>query len=95
MRARFKKTKYVISVCNGAATLAKAGVLKGKRATTTKSLWAWGTQFGEGKVLWVPSARWVVDGKIWSSSGVTSGEFVLSFLFWGRGGCCGCVEGVR
>jgi hypothetical protein len=27
------------------------------------------------RLKWVPTARWVVDGKIWTSSGVTSGEF--------------------
>jgi putative intracellular protease/amidase len=48
VRARFKKTKFVLSVCSGAVTLAKAGVLKGKRATTTKALWWWVTGFGKG-----------------------------------------------
>lgn len=72
--ARYQKTKYILSVCSGAVTLAKAGVLKNKKATTTKALWWWVTTFGKG-VKWVPSARWVVDGKVWTSSGVSSGEY--------------------
>jgi len=71
--ARYPELQYLLSVCTGAATLAKSGVLAGKRATTNKAAWAWATSFGGGKVQWVPSARWTEDGNIWTSSGVSAG----------------------
>lgn len=72
--SRFESTKYILSVCTGAGFLARAGVLDGRRATATKSVWKFVTQFGKN-VTWVPSARWVRDegGKVWTSSGVTAG----------------------
>jgi putative intracellular protease/amidase len=72
--SRFESTKYILSVCTGAGFLARAGVLDGRRATATKSVWEFVTQFGKN-VTWVPSARWVRDegGKVWTSSGVTAG----------------------
>lgn len=70
---RFDRTEYVLSVCTGALSLAKAGVLKGRRATTNKAAWKTVTQFGEN-IIWVPTARWVEDGKVWTSSGVAAGE---------------------
>ncbi|KXX74660.1 Isonitrile hydratase [Madurella mycetomatis] len=71
--SRFDELQYVLSVCTGAATLAKSGVLAGRRATTNKATWNWTTQFGDGKVEWVPTARWTEDGKVWTSSGVAAG----------------------
>lgn len=70
---RYGELKYLLSVCTGSVSLAKAGVLEGKKATTNKSQWGWVTQFGEG-IDWVPTARWTVDDKIWTSSGVSSGK---------------------
>ena len=69
--------KYVFSVCTGSEVLAQAGILEGKRATTNKSSFnriKGSTQ--DRAISWVAKARWVVDGKIWTSSGVTAGEFV-------------------
>ncbi|KAK5655873.1 hypothetical protein OQA88_5412 [Cercophora sp. LCS_1] len=69
---RYPELRYLLSVCTGAASLAKSGVLKGRRATTNKAAWAWATQFGEN-ITWVPTARWTVDGNVWTSSGVSAG----------------------
>lgn len=70
--ARYPQLRYLLSVCTGAASLAKAGVLDGRRATTNKAAWAWATQFGHG-VQWQPTARWTEDGNVWTSSGVSAG----------------------
>ena len=60
--------KYLMTVCSGAMLAAEAGVLDGKRATTNKATWSVATLSG-AQVDWVPVARWVVDGNIWTSSG--------------------------
>jgi len=64
--------KYIISVCTGASILARAGILDGKRATTNKRSFAWVASTGPN-TTWVPTARWVEDGNIWSSSGISAG----------------------
>lgn len=70
-------TEYVLSVCTGAVHLARAGLLNHQRATTNKGLWAWVTTAGASykaqNITWVPSARWVENEKVWTSSGVAAG----------------------
>ncbi|KAK6541986.1 hypothetical protein TWF694_007759 [Orbilia ellipsospora] len=78
--SRYPRLEYLQSVCTGSVSLARAGVLKRKKATTNKSSWAWVTGFGE-KINWVPTARWTEDGKIWTSSGVSAGmDMTYAFL---------------
>ena len=62
----------VSSICTGAALLAQAGLLEGYRATTNKRAFAWVTSHGKN-VLWRSRARWVEDGKRWTSSGIAAG----------------------
>jgi putative intracellular protease/amidase len=78
---RFDQLDYLLSVCTGAASLAKSGVLKGRKATTNKNAWAWVTSSGED-IDWVPTARWVEDGKIWTSSGVAAGMLLFQLTWW-------------
>jgi transcriptional regulator GlxA family with amidase domain len=60
------------SVCTGAALLARAGVLDGRRATSNKRSFGWVAEQGP-KVEWVRQARWVDDGTVVTSSGVSAG----------------------
>ncbi|QRV82723.1 hypothetical protein RhiJN_10738 [Ceratobasidium sp. AG-Ba] len=64
---------YILSVCSGSWILAYAGILDGKRATTNKSSFKDCVAITSKAVEWVAKARWVVDGNIWTSSGVTAG----------------------
>lgn len=43
LAARAPHASYILSVCTGSVTLARAGLLSGKRATTNKASWAWVT----------------------------------------------------
>lgn len=72
LRDQATKTKVVMSVCNGASLLAAAGILDGRPATTNKMAFKDSTAPGP-KVNWVKQARWVDDGNVVSSSGVSAG----------------------
>ncbi|EPE32483.1 P-loop containing nucleoside triphosphate hydrolase [Glarea lozoyensis ATCC 20868] len=77
---RFTDLDYLLSVCTGAASLARSGVLNGKKATTNKAAWSSVVSFGTN-ITWVPTARWVVDENIWTSSGVAAGlDMTYAFL---------------
>lgn len=65
------KTRHFVTICTGALFAARAGIFKGKRATTNKGAWDLVTAHGDD-VTWVAPARFVRDGNIWSSSGVSS-----------------------
>ena len=70
--------RAVMSVCTGAFLLHAAGLLSGKRATTY-----WGAldrlrALGDVTVV---EERFVQDGKVWSSAGVSAGmDLVLAFI---------------
>lgn len=72
LRQRVPQAEIGMTVCTGAALFAKAGLLDGKRATTNKMAFQWVTEQGP-KVEWVREARWVEDGKLATSSGVSAG----------------------
>ncbi len=72
VKERYPTLQYLITVCTGAGIAARAGVLDGKHATTNKRAWKETTALGP-KVKWIPQARWVTDGNIWTTSGVAAG----------------------
>ncbi|HEY5369427.1 MAG TPA: DJ-1/PfpI family protein [Hanamia sp.] len=73
-------SKYVLTVCTGSALLARTGLLDNKNATSNKRAFKWVTTNG-ANVLWNKKARWTVDGKFYTSSGVSAGmDMALGFL---------------
>lgn len=78
--ATYPSLQYLITVCTGATLAARAGVLDGKNATTNKKSWEWATSQGPN-VNWISHARWVVDGNIYTTSGVSAGiDGVFAFM---------------
>ncbi|MGH7449775.1 MAG: DJ-1/PfpI family protein [bacterium] len=67
-----KQAEVVLSVCNGAFFLAKAGLLDGLEATTFASLLD-GLQAAAPKAKVVSDKRFVDNGKIVTSAGLSSG----------------------
>jgi len=73
-----KKCKAVLSVCTGSFVLHAAGLLSGKKATTH-----WGSlerlrAFDDVTVI---EERYVQDGNIWTSAGVSAGiDLTLAFI---------------
>ncbi|NOQ13576.1 MAG: DJ-1/PfpI family protein [Methyloprofundus sp.] len=82
IKAKAAKAKYITSVCTGSLLLAKAGLLKGKSATshwsTLDILAKFGTIAVKKRVVW--------DGNIVTGGGVTAGiDFGLEILAALRG----------
>ena len=72
IKNRFNSLQYLFTVCTGAGLAARAGVLDGKRATTNKAAYNQTTAL-RPQVDWVSHARWVTDGNVWTTSGVSAG----------------------
>ncbi len=72
IRKQNEKTQLTTSVCTGSALLAKAGILKGHKATSNKNFFSLATS-QDPSVDWQGKARWVEDGKFITSSGVSAG----------------------
>ena len=71
VQSQAAKGATMISICNGALVLAQAGLTRGHRATGH-----WSTHESRQKkypeTRWVKNARYVADGKLVSSAGITA-----------------------
>ncbi|MDF2685534.1 MAG: ThiJ/PfpI protein [Clostridia bacterium] len=92
-----EKSEFCLTVCTGSALLAKTGLLKNRKATTNKNAFDWVKSI-DTEVNWVAKARWVTDGKYYTSSGVSAGmDMTLGFIEDRHGRecaerCAGCIE---
>jgi transcriptional regulator GlxA family with amidase domain len=72
LAAASRRAPLTATVCTGSALLARAGLLDGRPATSNKIAWDWVVSQGP-RVRWQRRARWVDDGSILTSSGVSAG----------------------
>ena len=79
LKRQSTSAEYVTSVCTGSVLLARAGLLDNIRATTNKMAFEWVSAQGPS-VIWEKQARWVEDGKFFTSSGVSAGMDMLLAL---------------
>ncbi|SPO05588.1 related to ThiJ/PfpI family protein [Cephalotrichum gorgonifer] len=80
IKARYPKLRFLLTVCTGSALAARAGVLDGKEATSNKASFEW-VASQRAWVKWQREARWVVDGNIWTSSGISAGiDQIFAFI---------------
>lgn len=73
LREQARRGVRILSICNGGLVLANAGLLDGRQATVH-----W---FSRGKaakdhpkVAWRQDVRWVTDGRITTTAGISAGE---------------------
>jgi transcriptional regulator GlxA family with amidase domain len=69
LRAAAEKAEVIGSVCTGSLILAAAGLLEGRKATTH---WSFSKQLERLGAHYLPE-RWVEDGRVISSAGVSAG----------------------
>ncbi|TFK26556.1 ThiJ/PfpI [Coprinopsis marcescibilis] len=75
IQKRFPTLKGLFLVCTGAIVIAKTGILDGFKVNTNKVAARYMTEFltMSKNVKWVVDRRFLVDGKVWSTGGVTAG----------------------
>ena len=76
-----EKTSWCLTVCTGSALLAKTGLLDNYEATSNKMSFEW-VKTNSEFVKWKYKARWVVDNKYYTSSGISAGiDMSLGFIY--------------
>lgn len=73
LRHQAGQAQVIASVCTGAALLGVAGLLSGREATTNRRAFDWVISTCPGDVRWNRTARWVDQGPIVTSAGVSAG----------------------
>jgi len=80
LTAASRKAVVTTTVCTGSALLARTGLMDDRPATSNKVAWDWVVQQGP-RVRWWREARWVDDGDLVTSSGVSAGiDMALSVV---------------
>ena len=72
LKRSLSKARRVASICTGAAALAEAGLLDGRKATTHWSI-ARDLQARFPQIEFIEDRIYVNDGPIWTSAGMTAG----------------------
>ena len=73
-------SQIVATVCTGSLLLARTGLLDGRKATSNKRVFQM-VKSSAPKVEWMAKARWVEDGKYFTSSGVSAGmDMILAVI---------------
>jgi transcriptional regulator GlxA family with amidase domain len=72
IRKSSKTARRIASICTGSFILAEAGILDGKRATT-HWLYARDLQARFPEVKMEEDRIFIIDGKVWTSAGMTAG----------------------
>jgi transcriptional regulator GlxA family with amidase domain len=65
-------SRMVATVCTGSFLLAATGLLDGRRATSNKRVFQLVKNHAP-RVEWIAKARWVEDGRCFTSSGISAG----------------------
>jgi transcriptional regulator GlxA family with amidase domain len=80
LKEAVEKSTWCLTICTGSALVAKTGLLDNCNATSNKMAFAWAKSNG-ANVRWQYKARWVVDNKYYTSSGVSAGiDMSLGFV---------------
>jgi transcriptional regulator GlxA family with amidase domain len=72
LRRLAETSRIVATACTGSLLLARTGLLDGRKATSNKRAFQEVKTYAP-KVEWIAKARWVEDGKYFTSSGVSAG----------------------
>jgi putative intracellular protease/amidase len=76
-----EKSMWCLTICTGSALLAKTGLLDNCEATSNKRSFEWVKTNGKN-VIWKNKARWVVDKKYYTSSGISAGiDMSFGFIY--------------
>ncbi|MDR3354112.1 MAG: DJ-1/PfpI family protein [Synergistaceae bacterium] len=80
LKTLVEKSSWCLTVCTGSALLARTGLLDCCEATSNKMAFKWVETNGKN-VNWKYKARWVVDKKYYTSSGISAGiDMSLGFI---------------